>query len=180
MSASLPKMPILGSDHGHKKRALRYLRDHLASDLVQTLRIVPNGRELMLAMIDREAERDALTVVFQWHGQDEQRRDVFTIGRVGDVRKVVAVSRGVWIVWWAIHNCNDPRGLDTSTLVDPDATQPDASVRRMVRVQAIKQFRALDLPELECAALACHVSAGRVRYAPTGKVITVITAPSSS
>lgn len=180
MSAKLPKMHIPGADLENKKRALRYLREYLASDLATVLNNVPNGKDLVLAVIDREIARDALPVVFRWLGQDDQLRDVFAIGRGDDVREVAALSRGWWAVWWAIHYRNDPRGLDTSMLVDPDATESDASVRRMVRVQAVKQFRALDMPELECAALACRVEGGRVRYTPTGRVITIITGPSSS
>ncbi|QDF96783.1 hypothetical protein CJ010_09705 [Azoarcus sp. DD4] len=112
------------------------------------------------------------------HLRTEGQHDHFEIGCEGDRLRVVKTSnRGIWAVWWVLDDGGASEALRATDLAAPHATEPEQSVRRMIRTTAAKQFARWGMPELAAAATACKVANGtgvvrceRPAHAP--KVIT--------
>lgn len=123
-------------------------------------------------------ERSQFRTVLFRHLRTTGKHDYFEIGYHGEPLRIVKTSlRGVWAVWWALHNgSSGSDALRASDLVDPDAGEPEQSARRMIRKTAAAQFACWGLPELELAAKLCTVSnTGLIRCerpVASAKVIT--------
>lgn len=99
-------------------------------------------------------------IVFR-HLRTENQRDHFEIGHEGGPLRVVKTcNRGVWATWWLLDDGGASEALRATDLAAPDATEPEQSVRRMIRVTAASQFARWGMPELEAAAKACRVANG--------------------
>jgi hypothetical protein len=123
---------------------------------------VRGGREFVKSALLQMKAQLALPVVFRHLGSDATGRDAFEIGYAGETRTVATRCRGVWATWWLLDDAGRAGGLPAASLTNPDAREPEASVRKAIRVTAVRQFEYWGVPQLCAAALACGIRAGVV------------------
>lgn len=159
-----------------KGRALNRLRAFLQGHEFER-RFTDEEREFLDAALQTLARNQHRPLVFR-HLRTEGQHDHFEIGHEGEpLRTVKTANRGIWATWWVLDDGGTSEALRATDLAAPDATEPEQSVRRMIRTTAAKEFARWGMPELEAAAKACRVANGtgvvrceRPAHAP--KVIT--------
>jgi hypothetical protein len=133
-------------------RALRIVEAQV--DNLAGLANIPGAADSLRALCRRELASARAPVVFRYLGEDDAMRAVYEVGRGDEVRRVTTRKRGVFTVWWLLHNPGD--AWKPEHLSRPGALTPADSARTMVRDIAAKQFMAWGMPELAAAAKACH------------------------
>jgi len=138
----------------------------------------PGAHHLVRQALIQARARLEEPLIFRHLGRDPAgRRDLFAIGRAGEVRVVSPRCRGVWMVWALLDDEQHARtgSLLVESLVPHGSAAGEDNVRRAIRHTAAAQFRAWRVPELEAAALACSVSGGLVTMQRTSDAARVIT-----
>lgn len=142
-----------------KVQALNRLRAFLQGHEFER-RFTTDERAFLTAALQTLARGQHRVVIFR-HLRTEGQKDYFEIGYQGEPLRIVKTDkRGIWATWWVLDDGGASDALRATDLAAPNATEPEQSVRRMIRTTAAKEFARWGIPELEAAAMACGVANG--------------------